>query len=90
MTKHTPTPWNVFENTIYGPGTPKGRNTWLAQCRNLDERAPDNAAFIVRAVNCHEELVSIIDLLLDHVKADDLPKGSIGRIRQAIAKAEAE
>ena len=43
-----------------------------------------NAAFIVRAVNCHQELLKLAYWVQDSFKKDEQPKG----LKEVIAKAE--
>lgn len=55
---HTPTPWNWDSSKTIRLGTPlKYEVASLGLSREVAEA---NAAFIVRAVNAHEELVSFI------------------------------
>lgn len=55
--QHTPTPWKVVEGIEIWKD-----KTHIADC--LDGDTNDNAAFIVRAVNAHEELVEAIQWAL--------------------------
>jgi hypothetical protein len=106
--KHTPTPWHyrageILAGTqeveiaeiklptkdVIGPGNDH-REMW-------ERQADDNAAFIVRAVNCHEEMLSALRIAQVTIHATwkslNLPKdGNVAKafqdISQAIAKAE--
>jgi len=76
MSEHTPTPWRVEEGTdlIWGACNPDDRTTygmgysivqgksgaWGARQPDMDEREA-NAAFIVKAVNNHDALVSVLE-----------------------------
>ena len=83
MSKPTPTPWRVGDAgyTVFGPPNGNPSPETIANTANKL-----NAAFIVRAVNAHEELVSML-------KGELLDRGDERRytreeIKQAIAKAE--
>lgn len=101
--QHTPTPWYVSENTLNDESTkqtiwiddmsgnavfvlPKmGGRTYQAQM--------EDAAFIVRAVNCHEELVQSIKEMREYVEEAYETKGPtlfniLNRAEKAIATAE--
>lgn len=61
-TKHTPTPWTFSE---FGPiSTATGNIHYVANIAKhgpsdtLDQEDKANAEFIVRACNCHDELVA--------------------------------
>lgn len=91
MDKHTPTPWEISE-PILG-------NKYAVWTRNhSDFEGPrvviprklskEDAAFIVRAVNAHED---ILNMLKSYVKATDGMSGfdyMAVQAKQAIAKAE--
>ena len=81
MTEHTKTPWNIENQTVIvkeGPETNDdgiplttvlativdGRDNALS---NSENKA--NAAFIVRACNAHEDLITILDKLCRNIKA---------------------
>jgi hypothetical protein len=87
MTKHTKTPWAIHRYdrpsggiAISGPDTDKINAfvaTAFADLRSIEE-AEANAAFIVRAVNCHAELVEALEALCEKC-AETLPvEASIG------------
>jgi hypothetical protein len=95
-TKHTETPWYV--------GNYKdGRYPIIPDCRNPipilntafnglpQETDRANAAFIVRAVNCHEELVAALSDLMACRRMVDSPAWEIAEehARAALAKAKA-
>jgi hypothetical protein len=65
---HTPTPWNVRtdanEFALIGKGP-----TYIGFIEKDRHEAEANAAFIVRAVNCHDELVAMVDELLAWAKS---------------------
>ncbi len=97
-TTHTPTPWKYVEDKSlgdreFGKGeTMDGKNTPFSSIKRED------AAFIVRAVNSHEELLFALKQLLEMV--EDRPRhkyevpGTVGDreklAHKAIAKAEGE
>lgn len=82
---HTPTPWEVDpenENSIQHA---------LSKRLILHHVGAFDAAFIVRAVNAHEELVEVLGDLLDAVKitgqAKNIPQYVI-QAQKVLAKAE--
>lgn len=81
MTDHTPTPWVKRQHQLFGedPARP------IATCNVITRDGEANAAFIVRAVNAHEELVSLLASAALHVMPHD---GILGqKIESALAKA---
>jgi hypothetical protein len=76
MNKHTPTPWETAD--AYGPI--EGGQSIKAVCDNYlicsttgyygRDGAIANAAFIVRAVNSHEQLVAALKRCLARIKAE--------------------
>lgn len=61
---HTPTPWVATEkhiHTIHGPGSGYNVGTLISE---------EDAAFIVKAVNCHEELVKCLDEAYRYLERD--------------------
>lgn len=95
QSSHTPTPWYFdFEKSYganHGPewetrSAPAGRGIWTAHCQSGHD-----AAFIVKAVNCHEELVealkSVKESLLD-IHRDDTLDGCLMVIEDALARGE--
>lgn len=66
--KHTPTPWKVKGNL----NTIEGANgLTVCDLRSNTVDADADAAFIVRAVNAHEELVNHLKVWMSRVKATD-------------------
>lgn len=75
--KHTPTPWE-FDGEIRWENTPgeqeihtgnydiyiDGGNTIIANVNGQIPEGKVNVALIVRAVNCHEELVAVLQEFL--------------------------
>lgn len=65
MSTHTPTPWKTEYENEFGPEYelfgPDGRRV-LQYNWNSDRQAEveANAAFVVRAVNCHDDLVAAL------------------------------
>ena len=79
---HSAIPWKVVENSIVD----KNRIFIVNLVGQLDDSEEANAAFIVRAVNAHEELLKLLNYVYENCEwefGDDTPK----RIRQAIARA---
>lgn len=91
-TQHTPTPWNVDERSIYCEKWGMDRIALLEQAshRMSMSEVKANAAFIVRAVNAHEELLRIAKQMVFDWKHNEpkMPVGYINDVLQAIAKAE--
>ena len=88
---HTPTPWKTMPLNpfIFSGDEPEE----LAVCRTdiklPPERNDANAAYIVRAVNAHEELIATLKEVSKH--ATDLNKNDpwiMERIYKAISRAE--
>lgn len=82
--QHTPTPWVAVEKegrrTLLVSGGPRFTGETIGA---IDRK--ENAAFIVRAVNAHEELLEVLYWLLGNSKAGG---AQAERISQAIAKAK--
>lgn len=110
MNKHSPIPWHIGLKP--GPYVYGSSGEEIADCRGIvledeDIGTPENkanAAFIVKAVNCHEELLATLKELntinltllgyygnlIDLRVVGDEFGGYRERVEQAIAKAEAE
>ena len=74
--EHTPTPWKVDGASVRGAG-----GEWL-----FDEWfVPANAEFIVRAVNAHDDLVSMLKEASLYVQSSS---DCYARIRTTLDKAE--
>jgi len=78
ISQHTPTPWKVNRDEIDYVEIITNENPFftVAKVTGGDMReARANAAFIVKAVNCHEELIKALnevdDLLVDLVRTMD-------------------
>lgn len=100
MKKHTPTPWECdskISNHDSGPfidwviysSDPKEDgaivDTFNAQYLHDEEQRAADAAFIVRAVNCHEDLVLELEKTLDnavYMLAIDNINGTVGKAVQ--------
>ena len=100
MTEHSPTPWFVGEPNAQNPEceSPSGIRSvddYVIADICGDGRYPDHdATFIVRAVNCHEELVRELEDCELSLKLDvdewgsPRLKGTLANIRAALAKAK--
>ena len=97
--KHTPIPWTAKGYDVRAGGrmvaytgphhTPDDQ--YPKGCKLEDEA---NAEFIVKAVNCHDELVEALESLLGY-EDDPPPPGTYGYViyanaRAALAKAKGE
>lgn len=91
--QHTPTPWTVFGFSSVET-VKKYRGDRLEICEAFTSQidsaeAKANAAFIVRAVNSHEELLGMAKAWVEIMDADPTtPKDILVKAKQAIAKAE--
>lgn len=77
MSKHTPTPWKVVTG-LYGTTSIWADGEEMAICpinydgaRRPPEESTANAEFIVRAVNCHDELLAALEDILASYDAND-------------------
>ncbi len=97
MTKHTPTPWVVANgvNIIKIGDKENGHvNALIATAEqvNVGLEAVQNAAFIVRACNAHDELVNVLDEYLNKTDGTmilpEVYKSWFIRANKALAKAK--
>lgn len=102
MTKHTPTPW-VYESQgtstgIYAKNAGYGMDNNIVRVFDNPSKqiGEANAAFIVKAVNCHAELVKALKELMDacykadlHEELSEFVDGSLlDAAEKALAKAK--
>jgi hypothetical protein len=92
--KHSPLPWAVDKQGLFTDpdGIPIARafdNPDSGAEEFGDETSTANAAFIVRAVNCHEELVTAAHKALEEISRTPGAWFSAPMLRAAIAKSEA-
>lgn len=82
-TKHTPTPWEIrpaHDNQIQRANPPAGMGKAIAACaHNYD------AEFIVRAANCHDELVKQLQDMYDFIIDRDFADEESDGMKQAAA-----
>lgn len=90
--QHTPTPWSADLSTVHGPGICAEYQEREIVCSVINRA---DAAFIVRAVNAHEELILKLKWAVMKLQelgcTNDYTLGmvrSIDACSQAIAKAE--
>ncbi len=82
-TAHTPVPWEHSSGAIVKQYE-DGKGFTIAQCY-MEHNGTANAAFIVLAVNAHEELLSLVKHFVSYAPKD----GTIRkRLNKAIDKAE--
>lgn len=92
---HTPTPWkaaiapNVDKDRTYIMTESRKRIALMIRNGTQQEPIPHseadaNAAFIVRAVNCHEELLELAKWVADSLRPEERP----ANVNRLIAKAE--
>ena len=93
--QHTPTPWHQVDNT--GALVIDLNGNVMAHCAVQDElpmtERQANAAFIVRAVNSHEELIEALKEVTEWLAAscttsDGAQTEAIKQANSAIARAE--
>lgn len=65
MSKHTPTPWGVPDGGTQPTITTADESKHIATMADTGDEMEANAAFIVRAVNCHEALVAALKGLVE-------------------------
>ena len=102
MSKHTPTPWRVEHDPedgaieVYSDGETA---RWVADCCCDSDVDLANAAHIVKCVNAHDELVSLVRdahhaSMLAYSKLDANTASEVGRVidraRAILAKVETE
>lgn len=96
--KHTPTPWHVQpiggQRYIEAQGPKFICDMQADQCENPAEveEMQANAEFIVRACNCHEELVQVLESvvrILEH-NCPDAALPAIALAKTQIAKAKGQ
>lgn len=96
MAQHTPTPWIWLgaDETYSKQVEIQDEESGAAVIARLDETGAEaDAAFIVRAVNCHERLVMELKALIENVEGkdqDSVPYDDIAikAVKDLIAKAE--
>lgn len=99
QTKHTPTPWKVVKHSNFNLFDSTDHHTFAIELGGgskvalLGDNQEANAAFIVKAVNAHEELLDtlyIVKCSLEAFDQTDSMKRIINNIKQALARAEGE
>ena len=96
--KHTPTPWRCSAPvergfpTLFIPfdlGEGWSENSRYGEDRSVihSQNADNDIAFIVRAVNCHDELLETLDEIRDRAVFDEMPETLKNKIKKVLAKA---
>lgn len=93
-TKHTPTPWFIEKDEpdciVFNAGDEVGDD----DSQYIDANTPANAAFIVRSVTAHDDLVDALSELVRYVGAvcfaDDAGVKAISNASRALRKARGE
>ena len=89
MTKHTPTPWFVERDCIHNNEVEILMLDGIVGKNSRPEEYKANAEFILRAVNCHDDLVKALDGLYSSIKAGKLNLNqALADTRAALAKAK--
>lgn len=78
--KHTATPWTIKGYEIVN------KDGWIA---SFNQDKPEDAAYAVRAVNCHEELIKAANTFLESIGYVCEIEDQRTTFIKAIAKAEA-
>lgn len=93
--EHTPTPWRIGDagHTVFGPRVDPYPMESIAPTIISANLSRDNAAFIVRAVNSHQDLVYLLKEQLECWEKGIIVEIRPGadfhtKVRNAIAKAE--
>lgn len=90
QTAHTPTPWEACGNLVRTARTdvdPSG--LLVCDCpANVGNRIED-AAFIVRACNAHDDLVAALRAVDEELWSKPMSKETTEKVRAALAKADA-
>ena len=68
---HTPTPWAVDSDNRFVVG-PEGQSIFSGLALDDNNESEANAAFIVKACNCHERLVKLLERVGALTYAHDL------------------
>lgn len=87
MNKHTPTLWAVNPEHSDEIIDSKGELLCSLYGGSDPEQDDIDAAFIVKAVNCHDDLVGALDEALEYFTG---PVSVAGRLHAALAKAKEE
>ena len=88
MSKHTPTPWSIGSTVGLRKTLLTKEGAMVAKVLSVSElHAHANAALIVRAVNCHAELV---DFLKDRLEVMTFPEDVENRLIDLLARARGE
>ncbi len=83
--QHTPTPWHDDLSTVHGPEIDAEYQEKQIVCSVINRA---DAAFIVRAVNAHEELLETLKEALPYLSKYGVPDHITNSAILAIAKAE--
>ena len=84
--KHTPVPWFVGEGNFIEDE--QGNTIADPRCMNPTEDHEEmeaNAEFIVRAVNCHDELVAQLERMCTYYEPGETRPEAVGKIKAARA-----
>lgn len=79
MSEHTPTPWKVYDDTDPHHVKILGRHQDIGNAHIADVLFPENAAFIVKAANNHDDLITALRRIVS------LDKENAARYAQSIA-----
>lgn len=89
-TKHTPLPWVLDHRFAGGVLIHPDDNEFLTVAKVLgfdNDEAKANAAFIVRAVNAHDDLIAALERLLQIVPPNSIPFGEADAAYAVLKKA---
>lgn len=89
--RHTPTPWENDGEVIIAPHKNYASIASTIDDPQIDEqKQKTNFAFIVQAVNCHDELVEALDMAIRALRDNDIDTSMAGEfeiLTDALAKA---
>jgi hypothetical protein len=85
--EHTRTPWIAVTPKPHGAQI-TSEDGFISVISNSKDKELDkiNAKFIVKAVNCHDELVEALNIVRSRLTSNDVYLNSI--VKDALAKAE--
>ncbi len=91
MTNHTPTPWEVVDDTFIGSDVDNHGFICRVNTDHVDATVNDaaNAAHIVKAVNHHDELVELArQCVLAHEEGDPMCEDIAAAARAILAEVQ--
>ena len=82
MAEHTPLPWHRSKHSNYIRRADGDWPAWnICEMNQNNPNKVNDAAYIDRAVNCHDDLLAALEALVDWMDASNLtasPSGGVG------------